>query len=236
MMKAMILAAGRGERMLPLTKETPKPLLKVAGVTLLERHLRRLADAGFNEVVINVSHLAEQIVSFCGDGSRWGLSINISRESAPLETAGGIAHALPFLGDQPFLVVNGDIFTDFPFEQLKHVTPIEAGAHLVLVANPVHHPKGDFSVVAVTNNQRGQSAGVLSMVPSDDTTLTYSGIGVYSPQMFGQVPDGVCPLRPLLQMACAGGRVSGEQHDGQWEDIGTPQRLDALNQLLSIRS
>ena len=236
MMKAMILAAGKGERMLPLTKKTPKPLLEVAGVTLLERHLWRLADAGFDEVVINVSHLAEQIVSFCGDGSRWGLSISISRESAPLETAGGIAHALPLLGDQPFLVVNGDIFTDFPFEQLTHVTPIEAGAHLVLVGNPPHHPEGDFSVAAVTNNQGGQSAGVLSMVPGDDTTLTYSGIGVYSPQMFGQVPDGVCPLRPLLQMACAAGRVSGERHDGQWEDIGTPQRLDALNQLLSIRS
>ena len=190
-MKAMILAAGRGERMLPLTKETPKPLLEVAGVSLLERHLIRLADADFDEIVINVSHLGEQIVSFCGDGSRWGVSISFSREPEPLETAGGIAHALPQLGDQPFLVVNGDIFTDFPFEKLKGVMPTEAGAHLVLVPNPSHHPGGDFNLTGLASDQSGSPMGRLSMTSGRDTMLTYSGIGVYSPQMFEQVPEGL---------------------------------------------
>ena len=235
-MKAMILAAGRGERMLPLTKETPKPLLEVAGVNLLERHLIRLAGAGFDQVVINVSHLGEQIVSFCGDGGRWGLSISFSRESEPLETAGGIAHALPLLGDQPFLVVNGDIYTDFPFEQLIAAMPAEAGAHLVLVPNPRHHPEGDFSLIEGASGQSGQSVGRLSMASGGNAMLTYSGIGVYSPQMFEQVPQRVYPLRPLLEAACAHGRVSGQPYEGRWEDIGTPERLDALNQALIIRS
>ena len=235
-MKAMILAAGRGERMLPLTKETPKPLLEVAGVSLLERHLIRLADAGFDEIVINVSHFGEQIVSLCGDGSRWGVLISFSREREPLETAGGIAHALPLLGKQPFLVVNGDIFTDFPFEQLIAATPPEAGAHLVLVPNPPHHPDGDFSLTELAGGQSGVSVGRLSMTSDGDAMLTYSGIGVYSPQMFEQVPEGVYPLRPLLEAACADGRVSGQPYEGRWEDIGTPERLDALNQSLIIRS
>ena len=235
-MKAMILAAGRGERMLPLTKETPKPLLEVAGVSLLEWHLIRLADAGFDEIVINVSHLGEQIVSFCGNGSRWGVSISFSTEPEPLETAGGIAHALPLLGDQPFLVVNGDIYTDFPFEQLIAATPAETGAHLVLVPNPPHHPDGDFNLTELTSDQSEVSVGRLSMTPGGDAMLTYSGIGVYSPQMFEQVPEGVYPLRPLLEAGCADGRVSGQPYDGRWEDIGTPERLDALNQSLIIRS
>ena len=235
-MKAMILAAGRGERMLPLTKETPKPLLEVAGLSLLERHLIRLADAGFDEIVINVSHLGEQIVSFCGDGSRWGLSISFSKEPEPLETAGGIAHALPLLGRQPFLAVNGDIYTDFPFEQLIAATPAEAGAHLVLVPNPPHHPDGDFNLAERAGDQSGVSVGRLSMASGDDAMLTYSGIGVYSPQMFEQVPEGVYPLRPLLEAACADGRVSGQPYEGRWEDIGTPERLDVLNQSLTIRS
>ena len=235
-MRAMILAAGRGERMLPLTKETPKPLLEVAGVTLLERHLQRLADAGFGEVVINVSHLAEQIASFCGDGSRWGLSISISREREPLETAGGIAHALPLLKDEPFLVVNGDIYTDFPFEQLKDLTPIEAGAHLVLVPNPPHHPEGDFSLTGVAHNQIEPSAFGLSMASSGDAALTYSGIGVFTPRMFEHVPEEIYPLRPILERACAESLVTGQRYEGQWEDIGTPERLNALNQSLFIRS
>ena len=235
-MKAMILAAGRGERMLPLTKETPKPLLEVAGVSLLERHLIRLADADLDEIVINVSHLGEQIVSFCGDGSRWGVSISFSREPEPLETAGGIAHALPQLGNQPFLVVNGDIYTDFPFEQLKGVMPTEAGAHLILVPNPPHHPEGDFNLTERAGDQSGVSVGRLSMTSGGDAMLTYSGIGVYSPQMFEQVPEGVYPLRPLLEVGCADGRVSGQPYEGRWEDIGTPERLDVLNQSLIIRS
>ena len=235
-MKAMILAAGKGERMLPLTKETPKPLLEVAGLSLLERHLIRLADAGFDEIVINVSHLGEQIVSFCGDGSRWGVSISFSTELAPLETAGGIAHALPLLGRQPFLVVNGDIYTDFPFEQLIAATPAEAGAHLILVPNPPHHPEGDFNLTERAGDQSGVSVGRLSMASGGNAMLTYSGIGVYSPQMFEQVPEGVYPLRPLLEVGCAEGRVSGQRYEGRWEDIGTPDRLDALNQSLTIRS
>lgn len=235
-MRAMILAAGRGERMLPLTKETPKPLLEVAGVTLLARHLRRMADAGFGEVVINVSHHAEQIASFCGDGSRWGLSISISREREPLETAGGIAHALPLLRDEPFLVVNGDVYTDFPFEQLRGVTPTEAGAHLVLVPNPPHHPDGDFGLTGVARNQSESPTYALSMSSCGDAALTYSGIGVYTPQMFEQVPEEIYPLRPILERACAEGLVTGQRYEGQWEDIGTPERLDALNQSLFIRS
>ena len=235
-MKAMILAAGKGERMLPLTKETPKPLLEVAGLSLLERHLIRLADAGFDEIVINVSHLGEQIVSFCGDGSRWGVSISFSTELAPLETAGGIAHALPLLGRQPFLVVNGDIYTDFPFEQLIAATPVEAGAHLILVPNPPHHPEGDFNLTERAGDQSGVSVGRLSMASGGNAMLTYSGIGVYSPQMFEQVPEGVYPLRPLLEVGCAEGRVSGQRYEGRWEDIGTPERLKVLNKSLIIRS
>ena len=222
--------------MLPLTKETPKPLLEVAGVSLLERHLIRLADADFDEIVINVSHLGEQIVSFCGGGSRWGLSISFSKEPEPMETAGGIARALPLLGDQPFLVVNGDIYTDFPFEQLKGVMPTEAGAHLVLVPNPPHHPGGDFNLTGLASDQSGVLTGRLSMTSGGDAMLTYSGIGVYSPQMFEQVPEGVYPLRPLLEVGCAEGRVSGQRYEGRWEDIGTPDRLDLLNQSLTIRS
>lgn len=235
-MRAMILAAGRGERMLPLTKETPKPLLEVAGVTLLERHLRRMADAGFEEVVINVAHLADQIASFCRDGSRWGLSISISREREPLETAGGIAHALPLLRNEPFLLVNGDVYTDFPFEQLRGVTPTEAGAHLVLVPNPPYHLEGDFCLTGVARSQSESPAYGLSMPSCGDAALTYSGIGVYTPQMFEQVPEEIYPLRPILERACAEGLVTGQRYEGQWEDIGTPERLDVLNQSLSIRS
>ena len=222
--------------MLPLTQETPKPLLEVAGLSLLERHLIRLADAGFDEIVINVSHLGEQIVSFCGDGSRWGVSISFSREPEPLETAGGIAHALPLLGDQPFLVVNGDIYTDFPFEQLKGVMPTETGAHLVLVPNPPHHPDGDFNLTERVTDHSGSPVGKLSITSGRDAMLTYSGIGVYSPQMFEQVSKGVYPLRPLLEAACADGRVRGQPYEGRWEDIGTPERLNVLNQSLIIRS
>lgn len=235
-MRAMILAAGRGERMLPLTNKTPKPLLKVAGVTLLERHLLRLVNAGFHEVVINASHLAEHIIAFCGDGSRWGLSINLSIEEEPLETAGGIARALPLLGDAPFAVVNGDIHTDFPFERLTQITPVAAGAHLVLVPNPPHHTQGDFSfALNAGNNEDECSSGPLSVAAQGSATLTYSGIGVYTPQMFEQVPNGKYPLRPVLQERCAKGLLSGERYGGHWEDIGTPQRLNALNQSM-IRS
>ena len=232
----MILAAGRGERMNPLTLKTPKPLLPVGGVPLIEHHFRRLATAGYREVVVNVSHLGEQIASFCGDGSRWGLSLSISREPEPLETAGGIAHALALLGDAPFLLVNGDIYTDFPFELLRDVTPTKAGAHLVLVSNPPHHPEGDFCLTGPVNNPSEQSVYALSMASLGDASLTYSGIGVYSRQLFEQVPDKVYPLRPILERACEEGFVTGQRYAGQWEDVGTPERLDTLNQTLRIRS
>jgi len=234
-MKAMILAAGRGERMLPLTKSTPKPLLKVAGVTLLERHLLRLVHSGFHEVVINASHLAEHIIAFCGDGSRWGLSISLSIEEEPLETAGGIARALPLLGDKPFAVINGDIYTDFPFERLTQITPAAVGAHLVLVSNPPHHTQGDFSFAVNAGSEDECASGALSVAAQSSATLTYSGIGVFTPQMFEQIPNEKYPLRPVLEEGCAKGLLSGERYDGQWEDIGTPQRLNALNQSI-IRS
>lgn len=222
--------------MRPLTNITPKPLLKVAGLTLLEWHFLKLVNAGFHDVVINASHLAEQIIAFCGDGSRWGLSIRLSIEEEPLETAGGIARALPLLGDQPFIVVNGDVHTDFPLERLKEVNPSDAGAHLILVPNPSHHAEGDFSLVARASNLDECSSGELSMASEGSVTLTYSGIGVFTPQMFEQVPNGKHPLRPVLEKGCAKGLVSGERYDGHWEDIGTPQRLDALNQSMIIRS
>ena len=212
--KAMILAAGRGERMRPLTDTTPKPLLEVAGETLIERHLARLAAAGFREVVINVSHLGHLIEARLGDGRAWHVDIRYSREpGAPLETAGGIVRALPLLGAEPFLVVNGDIWTDYPFAALAGC---RAAAHLVLVANPAHHRAGDFDLEGNTVRRRPQGGA-----------WTYAGIGVYAPGFFAGLDDGPAPLAPLLFAACARGEVSGEVHAGRWLDIGTPERLAA---------
>lgn len=226
-MKAMILAAGFGERMRPLTERTPKPLLEVGGIPLIEHHIRRLATAGFTELVVNVAHLGQQIIDFCGDGSQWGLQLQISNEGQPLETAGGIIHALPLLGDAAFLVVNGDVWTDYPFAQLRQRSlPAKEGAHLVLVDNPPQHPEGDFAI-------EGERVKALS---PGATGLTYSGIGVYQPGFFEGVPPGKSPLRPLLNRAITSNCLSGEHYRGDWQDIGTPERLEALNNQVKMRS
>lgn len=212
-MKAMILAAGRGERLRPLTEHCPKPLLPVGSEPLIGHHLRRLAAAGFSEVVINLAHLGEQIEQQLGDGSRYGLQIRYSWErNGALESAGGIHQALPLLGPEPFLLVNGDIFTDYPFAQLRR--PLTGLAHLVLVNNPVQHPDGDFVLHA-----DGQLA-------NDGARLTYSGIGVYSPRLFDGMAAGKAPLAPLLRAAIAAQQISGEHYPGLWIDVGTVERLE----------
>ena len=224
-MKAFILAAGRGERMRPLTDHTPKPLLVAGGKPLIVWHLERLADAGFTEVVINHAHLGAQIERALGDGARWGLIIRYSPEPpGALETAGGIAQALPLLGSAPFLVVNGDIYCDIDFARFPRLTAQgwQPAAHLVMVANPAHHSGGDFSLdgeqVAFANG--GQ-------------TFTYAGVGVFSPDFFSAVhPGSVMRLRPLLDAAIAVGTLTGERFAGRWVDVGTPQRLAELDQEL----
>lgn len=217
-MKAMILAAGRGERMRPLTDNTPKPLLQAGGHTLIDYHLRALAQAGYESVVINHAHLGEKLEQALGDGSRYGLSIAYSPEGTPLETGGGIFHALPLLGDEPFLVINGDIWTDYPLERLK--TRSVQLAHLVLVDNPPQHPKGDFALregrVSETEGER----------------LTFTGIGVYRPELLAGCKPGAFPLAPILRRAMAADQVSGEHYQGRWFDIGTPERLAQLDELL----
>ena len=230
-MKAFILAAGRGERMRPLTDQTPKPLLPVGGKPLIAWHLERLAAAGFTEVVINHAHLGEKIEAALGDGSQWGLRIRYSPEPpGALETAGGIANALPLLGDEVFLVVNGDVYCDIDFGRFSGLTlgpavdsMVAAGnqpvAHLVMVANPVHHADGDFNI----DGQRITFARGVE-------TLTYAGIAVFSPSFFADVPRGsVMKLYPLLAAAIAAGTLTGERHSGRWVDVGTPQRLAELN-------
>ncbi len=222
-MKAMILAAGRGERMRPLTDHTPKPLLQVAGRPLLEYHLQALAAAGIDDIVINLSHLAAQVEQAIGDGSRYGVRIRYCHEGdPPLETGGGIFHALPMLGEAPFIVVNGDVWTDFPFKRLSDHA-LDDLAHLVLVANPEHHSQGDF----VLAGDRVRTAG-------DAPALTFSGVGLYSPKLFEGCRAGRFPLAPLLRAAMDAGRVSGERYTGAWVDVGTPQRLASLD--LQLRS
>jgi MurNAc alpha-1-phosphate uridylyltransferase len=212
----MILAAGRGERMRPLTNTTPKPLLQVGGQALIEYHIAALREAGIDEIVINHAWLGEQIMQYLGDGSQYGVQIQYSDESAGvLETAGGIIKALPLLGDAPFVVVNGDIFTDYSYARLPQQP--DSLAHLVMVDNPPQHPEGDF----VLNEGRLLAEGA--------PRLTYSGIGVYDPQLFSGCQPGVLPLAPILRTAMARGEISGEHFTGQWLDIGTPERLAELD-------
>ena len=218
-MKAMILAAGRGERMRPLTDATPKPLLRIGGQMLLERQVHALAKAGIRQLVINHAHLGEQIVKALGDGSAYGVEIAYSPEpETALETGGGIFNALPLLGTEPFLVVNADIWTDYPFAGLP--AGIDGLAHLVMVANPAHHPGGDFSLSGGQLAQRGPAM------------LTFSGIGIYRPELFAGCTPGAFPLAPLLRTAMDAGQVSGEQYTGRWFDVGTPERLDAINRVV----
>jgi MurNAc alpha-1-phosphate uridylyltransferase len=216
----MILAAGRGERMRPLTDHTPKPLLPVAGKPLIAHHLEALRAAGIGEIVINTGHLGEQLSAALGDGRAWGVRIAWSPEPPEaLETGGGIFQALALLGSEPFLVVNGDVWTDYPFARLP---PSPAGlAHLVLASNPPHHPQGDF---ALTDDGQVEESGA--------RRLTFSGISVLRPELFAGCVPGRFPLGPLLRRAIAAGQVSGECYAGQWWDIGTPQRLAELDREL----
>ncbi|ATH80489.1 nucleotidyltransferase family protein [Pseudomonas sp. KHPS1] len=219
-MKAMILAAGKGERLRPLTLHTPKPLVKAAGVPLIEYHVRALVAVGFTELVINHAWLGQQIEDYLGDGSRFGAHIVYSPEGEPLETGGGVFKALPLLGDEPFLVVNGDIFTDYPFAELRK--PMSGLAHLVLVDNPAHHPHGDF-VLAMGQVRDAESLG---------ERLTYSGIAVLHPRLFAACQPGAFKLAPLLRSAMQQGQVSGERHAGCWIDVGTHERLAEVERLL----
>jgi MurNAc alpha-1-phosphate uridylyltransferase len=216
-MKAMVFAAGRGERLRPLTDTLPKPLVPVAGKPLIAWHLERLAAAGCREAVINVSHLGEKIVAALGDGRSYGLAIRYSRESEPLETAGGLAQARELLGPEPFLVVNGDIFCDYDFARLLRLELGGSLAHLVLVPNPAQHPKGDFTL------ERGK----VGNAPA--ARYTYAGVSVVSPALVAGVKAGdKAQLAPLLRAAAERGEVSGELFDGLWQDIGTLERLAAL--------
>jgi MurNAc alpha-1-phosphate uridylyltransferase len=224
-MKAMILAAGRGTRMLPLTADRPKPLLDVGGRPLLEHHILNLREAGFSQLVVNAAYLSEQIEAFCGDGSRWGLEITVSVEPEPLETAGGIIQALPLLGDNPFVVVNGDIWCPYPFQTLCSIPVPPGGAHLVLTENPEHNPQGDFSLTP---------AGAVDFL-REQRSLTYTGIGVFHPDFFAGLTQGSRPLRPLLDRAIEAGLVTGQHWTDEWIDIGTPERLAHLDRRLLAR-
>ena len=217
-MKAMILAAGRGQRLKPFTDSTPKPLIKVNGKPLICYHLEKLAHAGFNDVVINTAWLGEQIPQALGDGEQWGLKIQYSHESQALETGGGINQALPLLGDDPFLVINGDIFIDKLPESLDNFTlPETSLAHLWFVDNPQHNPNGDYALVQNTVEFEAKDK------------LTFSGIGIYRKTLFDNCPQGAFPLPLLFKKAIAEHQVSGEKLDGYWNDVGTPQRLTEVN-------
>lgn len=221
-MKAMILAAGRGERMRPLTDTCPKPLLQVGGQRLIEYHLQQLAAGGFSDIVINTASLGEQFAQYLGDGRRYGVTIYYSDEGATaLETAGGIIHALPLLDSETFLIVNGDIWTDYDYANIPR--NIKGLAHLVLVNNPEHHPHGDFTLA--------EGNRVIDM-----PALTFSGIGVYARQLFHGYKTQIKPLAPLLREAMRQQAVSGEFYAGQWWDIGTPARLKALDKYLRQRA
>lgn len=222
-MRAMILAAGRGERMRPLTDHTPKPLLEVGGKPLIVWHLERLARAGLRDIVINNAWLGEQLMSALGDGSRWGVRLQHSPEGTALETAGGIALALPRLGPAPFLVINGDLWCDWPLARAhtlgQRLLALDARCACVMIENPAHHPEGDFFL----------EGGRLNAVRGSGPRLTFSGIGIYHPTLFSAIePGAAAPLAPLLRSAMASGQALGERHEGVWQDIGTVTRLQAL--------
>ena len=217
---AMILAAGRGERMRPLTDHTPKPLLDVAGQPLIAHTLHRLARAGCERVVINCAHLGEQLPAALGNGERFQLDIRYSHEGEALETAGGIIHAMPLIDADQFVVINGDVWCDHPLKTLFDTELSHDLAHLVMVDNPPQHPNGDFAL---------QDARLQAKPDPQSVGYTYSGIGLYASEMFKGYCEGFRPLRPLLDKAMLENRVSGEHYHGEWRDIGTPERLAALN-------
>jgi len=222
-MKAMILAAGRGERMRPLTDTLPKPLLTVADKPLIVYHLERLAAIGIKEIVINIAYLGEKIRQALGDGSEWGLSIQYSEEPEPLETAGALLHALPLLGDEPFLLVNGDVWTDFDFSLLTSMPLTNDLARLVLVNNPEHNPSGDFALdndkIFEKHEKENQQA------------YTFSGIALVNPELIGDYPEKrrIFPLREVFLNAIKSNKLGGVFFNGDWRDIGTPERLLELN-------
>lgn len=219
-MKAMILAAGRGERMRPLTDHTPKPLLPVASKPLIEHTINQLVSAGFTDIVINHAHLGQQIEDQLGNGSHLGANINYSPEGdQALETAGGIINALPLLGKDVFLVVNGDIATDFPFVELKKIS-VDL-AHIVLIDNQPHHTQGDFALDDSGN-----------VTENENQRYTFSGIGLYHPDLFSKTPPGKSKLAPLLREAIAAKKITGQHYSGFWMDIGTPERLQELDDRL----
>ncbi len=225
MKKAMILAAGRGERMRPLTDELPKPLLEIGGKPLIVWHIEKLANAGFKEIIINIAHLGYMIPEALGDGSKWGVKLHFSDEQneGALESAGGIVKALPLIGSEPFLIVNGDVWCDYEFDNNFE---LDDGilAHLILVPNPEHNPKGDF----VLHDGKLIGEGVVR--------YTFSGIGYYDPDLFYSLEYGKRALAPILTQSISHGLVSGVLFDGEWRDIGTPERLDALNCALFSQS
>lgn len=225
-MRAMVLAAGRGERLRPITDTMPKPMVPVGGRPLIEWHLEALSRCGFREIVINLSWLGERIRTALGDGARYGVHIRYSDEGATaLEVGGGVFRALPHLGPGPFLVVNGDTWTDIDFRALAERAESDSAAavtaRIVLVANPPQHPRGDFAL-------EGER-----VVERENDRLTYSGIGIYRPEFFAGCAPGKFPLAPLLRRAIAAGQLAGERHRGEWWDAGTPERLAALDQRLA---
>lgn len=220
-MKAMILAAGLGNRMRPLTLYKPKPLLEVGGKALIVWHIEKLKKIGVTEIVINSAWLADILIGTLGDGSQFGVTIRWTREDEGLETAGGIINALALLGDQPFILVNGDVWTTFDFASLLDINLADDLAHLVFVNNSEQHPQGDFTLAngrayTFEQNQQGEN-------------LTYSGVAVINPKMFDGLEQGKRPLAPLLKQGMLDGKISAEKMQAAWVDVGTPERLTALD-------
>ncbi|MDG1033102.1 MAG: nucleotidyltransferase family protein [Luminiphilus sp.] len=221
MKHAIILAAGEGRRMRPLTDTRPKPLIKVGEKSLLERHIEGLAATGFTEIVVNASYFASQIVDFCHDRQFGDARVTVVVEETPLETAGGIVNALPLLGECPFAVVNGDVYTEFPFARLQALDLQDDLAHLVMVPNPVQHPTGDFVL------EQGR------LLARGEPRVTYAGLSVMSPELFEGIKPGKAALRPLLDTAITEARLSGQLWSGRWSDVGTPARLRELENKLN---
>lgn len=223
--RALIFAAGRGERMRPLTDATPKPLLEVGGKRLIEYHLEKLARAGVREVVVNTSHLAEQFPAALGDGSRWGMQIHYSYEGpTPLETGGGMRRALQWLGAAPFIAVSADIYSDCDYAHLvaRGLPDRDAYAHLVMVPNPDFHPRGDFFLDGTRLHEDGAGE-----------RLTFANIGVYRAALLADQSEDAFKLLPMYQRAMRAGKLAGERYDGAWWNLGTPQQLVELNATLS---
>lgn len=219
-MRAMILAAGRGERMRPLTDHTPKPLLQVAGKPLIQWHVEALAATGIGHIVINLAWLGTQIREYLGDGRRWGVDILYSEEAEALETGGGVVQALPLLGDQPFMLLSADVWTDYPLARLRELPSRNDVAHFVLVPNPDFHPAGDFALAG-------------GRIVPQGPRFTYGNVGVFRPEFFAGCQPGRFALAPLMHRWVEQGRVSGECHRGHWHNLGTPRQLQALNQSLA---